>query len=345
MSTTRHTLTKTRPLKGIVLSVSLSALSMAIHAEKLPPLSLDLANVTVSGLSSGGYMATQFHLANSNWVKGIGVIGTGPYYCAEGDITIALNLCVSKVGGEISVSNLSAKANEYANSSAIPDMNNLVDSKVWVLHGTNDTTVNRPAADALVEQYKNWVAPNSVVYVSDKPFAHHFPTLTSGVDCTVSESPYLGSCNYDAAGELLKHLKGQLEPRVESPKGTLASFDQHALGGDEAESLSDKGYVYIPQQCTTESCDLHISFHGCNQYADAVGVAYASNTGLNNWADSNNMVVLYPQTTKSLFMPLNPQGCWDWWGYTDENYATKDAMQIKAVTNMVNALSKNEQGD
>ena len=27
----------------------------------------------------------------------------------------------------------------------------------------------------------------------------------------------------------------------------------------------------------------------------------------------------------------NPNGCWDWWGYTGQNYATKEAVQIRAV--------------
>ena len=91
--------------------------------------------------------------------------------------------------------------------------------------------------------------------------------------------------------------------------------------------------------CEQGECRVHISFHGCNQNAEAIGDQYAQQVGLNEWADSNNTVVLYPQTKKSMFMPLNPQACWDWWGYTGDNYATKGAMQITAVMNMVNALN------
>ena len=42
---------------------------------------------TVSGLSSGGFMAVQLHVAHSaTLVKGAGIVAGGPYYCAEGSI-------------------------------------------------------------------------------------------------------------------------------------------------------------------------------------------------------------------------------------------------------------------
>ena len=113
------------------------------------------------------------------------------------------------------------------------------------------------------------------------------------------------------------------------------------MGGDAAGSLADTGYVYIPQSCQQgETCKLHISFHGCNQNAKAVGTAYAEQSGLNNWADSNNLLILYPQTKSSMMLPLNPQGCWDWWGYTGDDYATRDGEQIKAVAQIARSLAQ-----
>ena len=74
--------------------------------------------------------------------------------------------------------------------------------------------------------------------------------------------------------------------------------------------------------------------------ADAVNLAYVEQTGLNRWADDNQIVVLYPQTKKSLLMPMNPQGCWDWWGYTGDQYATKNGPQLKAVDALISHLAK-----
>jgi poly(3-hydroxybutyrate) depolymerase len=99
--------------------------------------------------------------------------------------------------------------------------------------------------------------------------------------------------------------------------------------------------MYIPESCQAgESCQLHISFHGCKQNAQTVGTQFVENNGLNNWADTNHLVVLYPQTKNSMFMPLNPQGCWDWWGYTDSDYATQNGQQIKAVKKIAESLTQ-----
>ena len=40
-------------------------------------------------------------------------------------------------------------------------------------------------------------------------------------------------------------------------------------------------------------------------------------------------------------MPLVFAGCFDWWGYTDKNYATKKGVQNMAVQKMVEAITGN----
>lgn len=62
-------------------------------------------------------------------------------------------------------------------------------------------------------------------------------------------------------------------------------------------------------------------------------------SGLNRWAETNNIIVLYPQTITSDVVPFNPKGCWDWWGYTGLDYATKLAPQVITVANMMKAIT------
>jgi hypothetical protein len=304
---------------------------------------LDLKKISLSGLSSGGYMATQFELAHSDWVSGVGIIAAGPYYCAQNSIQTALSQCVNQVKTPLDLAPLTAQINQWNKQGKLPDLANLKQHKVWLLSGTLDTKVLPEISDALVTQYQQWVEPQNIKYVQDKPFAHLFPTLGSGNQCSESQSPFIGSCDYDAAGELLNFILPDMHARSPEPKGTLRQIDQHKLGGEPAQTLASQGYVYVPKACQQgETCTVHVSFHGCNQNTDAVGDVYAKQTGLNNWADTNHMLVLYPQTKNSMMMPLNPQGCWDWWGYTGEDYANSDSKQIQAVSNIIRALAKQE---
>jgi hypothetical protein len=92
--------------RGILASFAGAALicaSASTSAEiDLSQLNLDLSQSSVSGLSSGGYMATQFQLAHSETIIGAGIVGAGPYYCALNDISVALGQCVGKASNAIS---------------------------------------------------------------------------------------------------------------------------------------------------------------------------------------------------------------------------------------------------
>lgn len=326
-----------KPLLGVGLAV-LSYSSIAQQEES--GLQLDTSAITVSGLSSGGYMANQFHLANSDKVVGAAMLASGPYYCAQNDIAVALSQCVNKVSSPLDVKALSEQAKRWEKAGKIPPLANLKDDNVWLLHGTADSTINAAVNDALYEQYQQWVAPEYLTYINDKRFSHVFPTVDAGGSCLESVSPYIGQCEYDAAGTLLKALLGELNDPDDVLSGEVISFNQQEIAGDDASTLADEGYAYVPESCSSgEACRVHVSFHGCNQYADAIGMAYVQQTGLNRWADDNQLVVIYPQTRKSLVMPMNPQGCWDWWGYTADDYATSDGPQIKAVNAFIDFLA------
>src|SRR5512147_824221 len=57
------------------------------------PLNIDKAQISVSGISSGGFMAHQFHVAHSSNVMGAGIVAGGLYYCAEGSMIDAIAKC------------------------------------------------------------------------------------------------------------------------------------------------------------------------------------------------------------------------------------------------------------
>lgn len=58
-------------------------------------------------------------------------------------------------------------------------------------------------------------------------------------------------------------------------------------------------------------------------------------------AEKNNIILMFPMAVISTEKVRNPRGCWDFWGYCDEdpvNFATKDGKQTKAIMSMVNDL-------
>lgn len=65
---------------------------------------------------------------------------------------------------------------------------------------------------------------------------------------------------------------------------------------------------------------------------------FYTKTGFNEWAEANNIIVVYPQAKKSAVVPYNPNGCWDWWGYAGVNYPVQEGLQIQTVHSIIQSL-------
>jgi poly(3-hydroxybutyrate) depolymerase len=299
---------------------------------------------TVSGISSGGYMAQQFHTAFSREVSGAAMLAGGPYWCAKGQLLDALNKCMNVFMGAPSPQESVNAAKKLAQEGKIDQVENLKDSRVYVLSGTKDEIFLQKVSDVMVESYKLFgVSPEKIRYENKIPVGHAFPTDDFGNNCGVAaELPFISNCNKDVAGEILNHLYGNLAPRKEAKPSRMFAFDQLTyLEGIDAEKLSmhQTGYVYVPEGCEhpqTNMCRIHIAFHGCKQTLDDIQTTFITKTGYNTWAQANRIVILYPQAKKMKM--TNPQGCWDWWGYTGSDYHTKNGSQLKVVKRIVEAL-------
>lgn len=322
-----------------ILTTSMPAPATA--AADIPKLQLQPA-ITLSGLSSGAYMAGQYHLAFAEHVDGVAMLAAGPIYCAQNSLGLALEHCFNKATSAPDMANINQYIVAQQNNGMLAPVSELADDKVWIFHGTKDGTVYPGLAATLRQQYQQWLKSDNIVLVNDRDFGHTFPTDRMNLgNCALSEPPFLASCNYDAAGALLGHLLGEIEAKTSVTSGQLIAFNQHQISTSAKTTLAETGYLYVPQSCVQgKPCRLHVSFHGCKQNAQSVGEAYINGTGLNNYADSNDLVVLYPQTTASSINPFNPNACWDWWGYTGADYATKEGKQLQAVHQLVQALGR-----
>ena len=94
-------------------------------------------------------------------------------------------------------------------------------------------------------------------------------------------------------------------------------------------------------------CRLHVALHGCQQNYDTIGDKYIKNTGITRWADTNSIIVLFPQTkvdsashpTSASGSLANSNGCWDWIGWYGTNFAQKAGTQMAAIKAMVDQVS------
>lgn len=331
-----------RPAAIELVAITLAIFMTGCAREPLPtvpePLSPDLrARVTLSGISAGGYMAVQTHVALADRIGGVAAIAAGPYHCAEGDVRTALSRCIGSNALHLAPFVDYARARAAAGDIAATDR--LDDARVWLFHSRADAIVSAPVADALAAFYATFTEPARIEYVTDVAVAHGWPTLTTGGPCSEPGGDYLNACNYDAAGALLRHLYGDLQPRTAEPAPPVAIDISGYLGA--GTQMLDKAFAYFPPGCreNTNRCRLHIAFHGCRQGSEFVDDRFAVGAGLNEWAASNDIVVIYPQVGKSL---ANPQGCWDWWGYTGADYDLRTGKQVGAVARLVSGWARGE---
>ncbi|GLQ97333.1 extracellular catalytic domain type 2 short-chain-length polyhydroxyalkanoate depolymerase [Dyella mobilis] len=327
---------------GLVLAAAVAHADDTV--QPLPRLKLDSARTAVTGLSSGAYMATQMQIAYPDIFPNAALVAGGPYGCAQDKLQVALSTCMKGTPAP-DVQALVASAKQRAASGDTGPLQDLAHARVYLLHGSEDAIVAPAVAEAAAHFYEALkdqpgLAGLQVNDDGQRAFGHNLPTAASGDDCGKSISPYLGHCGFDAAGAIFAQLFGTpAHAAAAEARGTLQRFDQDALRPDGKDALlASTGYLYVPPDCAAgKRCGLLVAFHGCKQNADAVGQAFVKDAGFNRWADVYDVAILYPQTRAS-FAPLNPQACWDWWGYSGSHYDTRTGVQLLWVVNAVKAL-------
>jgi poly(3-hydroxybutyrate) depolymerase len=334
-----------------------AALASAAHAaDALKSYNVVLNETSVSGISSGAFMAVQFGVANSAVIAGVGATAGGPYFCAgddaagKFDLSSVLARCMQgdplypkQPINKQQMTRMFKQTNAWAKSGKIDATANLARQKIWLFHGYNDGVVKAAVAYALYAFYAHYVNPGQIFYKNNLKAGHAqlsgacsaTSTVCNACDKTGGDFINLcqddpGSALYDAEGILLQHIYGTLNPknttgltrRVVEFSQTEFTLDAQGTSNNLHISMADTGYVYVPADCEAmQPCRVHIAFHGCQQSAEKIKNAFYQFAGYNEWADANHLIVLYPQTIASYpilpSLPSNPQGCWDWWGYND----------------------------
>jgi poly(3-hydroxybutyrate) depolymerase len=347
----------------LVFVAAFPARPLAAESLALRGYNANIGESSISGISSGAFMAVQFATAWSSIIQGVGVVAGGPYWCAKADaddfingftlpILDATGPCMQGPPPDLGL--LFAKADAKAASGEIDATQNLSRQKVYLFHGYNDAVVAKSVSDAAAGFYRHYLggANQGNLYYQTALGAGHslvVPQEAEGAGlnaCNANKSPFIDQCGYDQAGIILQHIYGALNPPNHGPlSGAITRFDQSLYTTPDipdALSMGSIGYAYVPKDCENgEACRVHIALHGCKQDAGDIGGRYIDDTGYNLWADTNHLIILYPQTKASLVLPQNPEACWDWWSYVDhrDDYVTKSGRQIRTIKAMLDALT------
>jgi hypothetical protein len=321
--------------------------------DKLPALNVKLTDVTVSGLSSGAFMTSQFYVANSEIMSGAGIVAGGPYLCARSwsfasNISNALGACMNPLTPSTgpNTDHLLSLTKELSDQNKIDSVENLKDDKIYLFSGQADETVRTMVMDQTYNYFVHLgISRDSIRYNKKVDAGHAFITDDSGdSQCDLTKSPFINDCDIYQAYNLLDFLYSGINKPTKKAKQKIYEFDQTEFIDSEYTSMSESGFLYIPESCEQGGCNLHVVYHGCLQGYTVIGDLYYDTLGYNEIADTNNLVLLYPQVQPSKKDPFNPQGCWDFWGYSqpkssNPDFYTNEAPQLKAVRAMVDRLA------
>ena len=253
---------------GLVVRLFGLGIAPALAQDPGPPLdayNADIGESSISGISSGAFMAVQFGVAWSSIIKGVGVIAGGPYYCAQGTAADGL---LGNFGADLRATGpcmkgpppdlepLFEKTAEWAHGGDIDDPRNITNQRIYIFAGYNDSVVAPKVGEAAYRYYLHYLGGRNngnLFFQSAIGAGHSQVTVDYGLQCNKNEDYFIDNCGYDQAGIILQHIYGALNPKNRGPlTGKLLAFDQREMtspASPASYSMAETGYVYIPASC------------------------------------------------------------------------------------------------
>lgn len=330
-------------LSSAFLLVSCSLQSKKKSDKELPPIipTPQITHWSVSGISSGAMMSAQIGMAHSQKIKGIGLMSSTTYGCSEGSLEIAKTHCMANPD-KISTTKSLKHVQKLVQSSHLDPIENIEHQKVFLFHGQLDPVVKISALNKNKLFYTKLKATVKHKILSN--LGHSIATKSHGSACEKTELPFLGNCNYDSVDEILGFILPLNKQNIEDQTTTVNSKNIYTLDLKKIIPQEElmKAFIntdlqfYVPQACLHKNCPGHIAFHGCLQSPEFVTQAFIEKSGYLQAAEKYNAIIFFPSVIKT---PNNPNGCWDWWGYTGSNFDTKEAPQIRVLNKIIENLT------
>lgn len=104
---------------------------------------IDPSSITVSGLSSGGFMSTQLHVAFSDLFQGSAAIAGGPFDCSSQntDVKTVKEQCMLGLASEKGYAYFYAQAVSLFSNGQIANLNNLKSKPVYIFNSADDQVI------------------------------------------------------------------------------------------------------------------------------------------------------------------------------------------------------------
>jgi hypothetical protein len=316
---------------AVIAVLAIAAAGLARAAAPLPRLNVDAAKTTVSGLSSGAFMANQLGYAYSAPSRASACLPVALHVRRPQQLH---GVHVQRDDQRSMLNTMQADINNWSGTSN-DNKSNVANQKIFMFVGTSDYTVGPNPMNGVQTQYANSGVPAAnLTYVSGPAPRTSFPTdfdATGDNACNSSASPYISNCGYDGAGAMFAKFYGALNARNNAPPaGNYIQFDQTAFSTNPGLSPSRlglragqlrrrrglqgaRGAARLPAELRHHRRQVHQEYR-----------LYAL-------GDTNSIIVLFPQTkvdntsrsTSASGSLANANGCWDWIGWYGTNFAQK----------------------
>lgn len=294
---------------------------------------------SVSGQSAGGSAAVQHLVAFSSLVDGAAVAAGSPYGC--GSLARPDYTCMHGTGMSI------RSANQYLEQRAaegkIDDPKNLKRTPVILFSGSGDSMVYMKVMIDVQKQLQSYVDEDKL-HSNFETAAGHVWSIDHGA-CVCGVCPYGGlgnfqccqvnNCEYDLSGEFMRATYGMhVKPRATASPNLywINQWDYWTAGPPKLTATVMEWMVaYVPDSCKAapSQCKLHINYHGCSKPEWRQRIAWATGLDLNEYAEANDMIVLYPQAQGS---HSSGEGCWNWEAYGDDpDFDTREGKEMSMV--------------
>ena len=304
-------------------------------------------HLTVSGQSAGGSMAIQHLVAYSHSVDGAAIVAGSPYGC--GAVPLDQWICFTGPFGTLDEDRALRYIRERRESG-------LIDAPVWLrlrrtplllFSGSKDHVVWQDVMRATARQLEALAAPGQVASVFNTSASHVWSIdhgdcscgdcaleLGDGVCCDVN------NCLYDLSGDMLSRFYGPALRQRSTPLPRLHWVAQwpfvpaHAARLPTPARMLEWAIVYVSSGCEREPsrCRLHVNYHGCTANDWKQRREWVRHIDLNEYAESNDLVVVYPQAAGN---NATGTGCWDWFDAGDADFDTRRGSQLSTVTALI----------